>query len=107
MVSQWPVEIDDGGQRAQTPCGFPARIAAAIVIVAALVLVDGSKEMAPESQRTEQDRPSACGADAVARAQRGFPPRFGRSLIAGDGGQNKGHASVAFFSLPSFTANAC
>ena len=63
MVSQWPVEIDDGGQRAQTPCGFPARIAAAIVIVAALVLVDGSKEMAPESQRTEQDRPSACGAD--------------------------------------------
>ena len=85
MISQWPVGIDDGGQRAQTPCGFPARIAAAIVIVAALVLVDGSPQMAPESQRTEQDRPSACGADAVARAQRAFPhrvPSFGR-LLAG------------------------
>jgi len=76
MTSQWPVGIDDGGQRAQTPCGFPARIAAAIVIVAALVLVDGSPQMAPESQRTEQDRPSACGADAVARAQRAPPRQF-------------------------------
>ena len=75
MISQWQVEIDDGRQRAQTPCGFPARIAAAIVIVAALVLVDGSRQMEPESQRTEQDRPSACGADAIARAQRGFPHR--------------------------------
>ena len=75
MVSQWPVDIDDGRQRAQTPCGFPARIAAAIVIVAALVFVDGSQQLAPESQRTEQDRPSACGADAVARAQRALPHR--------------------------------
>ncbi len=70
MTSQWQVEIDDAGQRAQTPRGFPARIAAAIVIVAALVLVDGSPQIAAESERAEQDRPSACGAEAVARAQR-------------------------------------
>jgi len=70
MTSQWQVEIDDAGQCAQTPRGFPARIAAAIVIVAALVLVDASPQMAPESERIEQERPSACGAEAVARAQR-------------------------------------
>ena len=70
MTSQWPVEIDDAEQQAETPHGFPARIAAAIVIVAALMLVDASPPMAPEAERTEQDRPSACGAEAVARAQR-------------------------------------
>ncbi len=70
MTSQWQVEIDDAGQRAETPRGFPARIAAAIVIAAALMLVDASPQMVPDSERTEQDRPSACGAEAVARAQR-------------------------------------
>ena len=70
MTSQWRVEIDNAGQRAQTPRGFPARIAAAIVIVAASVLVDASPQMAPDAERAEQQRPSACGAEAVARAQR-------------------------------------
>ena len=75
MTSQWQLEIDDSGQSAQTRRGCPARIVAAIVTVAALVLVDGSPQMAQESPRTEQDRPSACGADAVARAQRELPRR--------------------------------
>ena len=75
MTSQWQVEIDDAGQPAETPRGFPARIAAAIVIVAALMLLDASPQMAPETERTEQDRPSACGAEAVARAHRELPRR--------------------------------
>ena len=75
MTSQWQVEIDDAGQRAETPRGFPARIAAAIVIVAALMLVDASPQIAPDSEGTEQHRPSACGAEAVARAQRELPRR--------------------------------
>ena len=70
MTSQWQVEIDDDGRVAQMSRGFPARIAAAIVMVAVLVLVDESPQMTPEAERTERDRPSACGADAVARAQR-------------------------------------
>jgi hypothetical protein len=70
MTSQWLVDIDDDGQVAQASRGFPARIAAALVIAVALVLVDGSLQMTPETERVEQDRPSACGADAVARAQR-------------------------------------
>ena len=69
MTSQWQVQNDESGQSAQTPRSFPARIAAAIVIAAALVLIDGSPQMAHDSQRTGHDRPSACGADAVARAQ--------------------------------------
>ncbi len=56
MLSQWQVGIDDAGQRAQTPRGFPARIAAAIVIAAALVLVNASPHIAPGSERCEQDR---------------------------------------------------
>ena len=70
MTSQWQVEIEDAGQVAQTSRGFPARVAAAIVIAAVLVLVDASPQITPEAERAEQDRPSACGADAVARAQR-------------------------------------
>ena len=69
MTAQWQGQNDESGQSAQTPRSFPARIAAAIVIAAALVLIDGSPQMAQESQRTEHDRPSACGAEAVARAQ--------------------------------------
>ena len=75
MTSQWQVEIDDAGQRAETPRGFPERIAAAVVIVAALMLVDASPQIAPDSEGTVQHRPSACGAEAVARAQREFPRR--------------------------------
>ncbi len=75
MTSQWQVEIDDAGQPAEAPRGFPARIAAAIVILAALTFVDATPQMAPgfesvEQPRTEHVTPSACGAEAVARAQR-------------------------------------
>ena len=75
MASQWQIGTDDAGQRAIAPRGFPARIAAAIVIVAALILVDASPQMARESERTQQDGPSACGAEAVARAQRALDSR--------------------------------
>lgn len=76
MTSQWQVEMDESDEHAQASRGFPARIAAAIAIAAALLLVDRSTQMAPESSRIEQDRPSACGADAVARAQREVTPRI-------------------------------
>ena len=75
MTSQWQVEIGDGWRPAETPRGFPARIAAAIVILAALTFVDATPQMARgsgpgEQPRAERSMPSACGAEAVARAQR-------------------------------------
>ena len=75
MASQWQFEINDTEQQTETPRGFPARIAAAIVILAALTLVDATPQMALRSEpaaqpRTERTMPSACGAEAVARAQR-------------------------------------
>ena len=75
MTSQWQVEFDDAGRHTETSRGFPVRPAAAIVILVALTLVDGTPRMAldaefTEQPRTEQRAPSACGAEAVARAQR-------------------------------------
>ncbi len=75
MTSQWQVEFDDAGRQTETSRGFPARPAAAIVILVALTLVDATPRIAldaefTEQPRTEQGTPSACGAEAVARAQR-------------------------------------
>jgi hypothetical protein len=76
MTSQWQPEIDDAGQPTETSRGFPARIAAAIATLAALTFADATPpQMAlgsePAAQpRAERTMPSACGAEAVARAQR-------------------------------------
>jgi hypothetical protein len=75
MTSQWQVEFDDAGRQTGTSPGFPARLAAAIVMLVALTLVDATPRIAldaefTEQPRTEQPAPSACGAEAVARAQR-------------------------------------
>ena len=75
MTSQWQVELDDAGRQTEASRGFPARIAAAIVILVALMFVDATPRLALDSEpsersRTEQSTPSACGAEAVARAQR-------------------------------------
>ena len=74
MTSHWQAEFDEGRQT-ETSRGFPARLAAAIVILATLTFVDAMPQMAPRSEqaeppRTERAMPSACGAEAVARAQR-------------------------------------
>ncbi len=78
MTSQWQVrwqsDIDRAGRPAEVSRGFPARIAAAIFILAALTFADATPQMAldaaVEQRRTERPMPSACGAEAVARAQR-------------------------------------
>ena len=75
MTSQWQVELDDARRQTETSRGFPARPAAAIVILVALTLVDTTPRVALDAEftgqpRTEQHAPSACGAEAVARAQR-------------------------------------
>lgn len=75
MTSQWPYEGDDDAVReTETPLGFPTRVAAAIVILVALTFLDATPRLAIDAvnaqPRTEQFVPSACGADAVARAQR-------------------------------------
>ena len=75
MTSQWQLEIDDAGRQTETSRGFPAHVAAAIAILAALTFADVTPQMAlgPEPAalpRTERTMPSACGAEAVARAQR-------------------------------------
>jgi len=75
MTSQWQVELDDAGRQTATSRGFPARLAAAIAILAVLALVDTTPHLAldaefTEQRSTEQRAPSACGAEAVARAQR-------------------------------------
>ena len=76
MTSQWQFgRIDDTEQQTATSRGFPARIAAAIAILAALTFVDATPQVALRSEsaaqpRTERPMPSACGAEAVARAQR-------------------------------------
>ena len=75
MTSQWQLEIDDTEQPTETSRGFPARIAAAIAILAALTFVDATPQLilgpsAMEQPLAERTMPSACGAEAVARAQR-------------------------------------
>ena len=70
MTSQWQVELDDAGRQTATSRGFPARLAAAIAILAVLALVDATPHLALDAEFTEQRAPSACGAEAVARAQR-------------------------------------
>ena len=75
MTSQGQIEIGDAGRPAETSRGFPARIAAAVVILAALTFMDATPQMASGSEpieppRSERTMPSACGAEAVARAQR-------------------------------------
>jgi uncharacterized membrane protein YdfJ with MMPL/SSD domain len=75
MTLQWQVELDSAGRQTETSHRFPARPAAAIAILVALTLADATPRMAldaefTEQPRTEQRMPSACGAEAVARAQR-------------------------------------
>ncbi len=75
MTSRWPLEIDDAERQTETSRGLPARISAAIAIFAALTFVDATPQITLGSGTTEQPRaertmPSACGAEAVARAQR-------------------------------------
>ncbi len=75
MTSQWPHESNDDAVRAtETPLGFPTRVAAGIVTLVALTFLDATPRLAIDpvdaQPRTEQFVPSACGADAVARAQR-------------------------------------
>jgi hypothetical protein len=75
MTSQWQVELDDAGRQTETSRGLPARPAAALLILVALTFVDATPRMALDAEfieqpRTEQRAPSACGAEAVARAQR-------------------------------------
>ncbi len=76
MTSDWQYEANDAAQRATGAShGFPTRIAAAIVILVALVFMDTAPRSAfdagfGEQPRPEQRAPAACGAEAVARAQR-------------------------------------
>jgi len=75
MTSQWQVELDDAGRQTETSRGLPARPAAALLILVALTFIDATPRMALDAEfieqpRTEQRAPSACGAEAVARAQR-------------------------------------
>jgi hypothetical protein len=75
MTSQWQLKIDDTEHPTETSHGFPARIAAAIAILAALTFVDATPQLIlgpspTEQPRSERTMPSACGAEAVARAQR-------------------------------------
>ena len=70
MTSLWQFEIDDTEQQTTT-----SRSAAAIAILAALTFVDATPQVAMRSepslqQRVERPMPSACGAEAVERAQR-------------------------------------
>jgi hypothetical protein len=74
MTSQWQLKIDDTGRPTETSRGL-GRIASAIAVLVALTFVDATPQMVLGSSLTEQPRadramPSACGAEAVARAQR-------------------------------------
>lgn len=75
MISQWLYRIDDEAGRAiETSHGFPTRMAAAIVILAAAAFADTTPLMPMDAgfvqrARGEQQAPSACGAEAVARAR--------------------------------------
>ncbi len=117
MTSQWQLTTDDTGQQAETSRGFPARIAAAIGILAALTFVDATPQMASRSEpaaqpRTERPMPSACGAEAVARAQRkvlGIATEPDRLRLKAHR-KDKGHARVAFVACGeanALTSNAC
>jgi len=75
MVSQYQLEIDGEGRQTEASCGYAARIAAAIAILAAVTFVDATPQMSLGSAtsdhgRAERTMPSACGAEAVARARR-------------------------------------
>ena len=75
MTSQWQVELDDVGRQTETSRGLPARPAAALLSLVAWTFIDSTPRIAldagfTEQPRTEQRAPSACGAEAVARAQR-------------------------------------
>jgi hypothetical protein len=75
MASQWQLEIDNEGRQTEASCGLAARIAAAIAILAAVTFLDATPQMSlgsggSEHRRVDRPMPSACGAEAVARAQR-------------------------------------
>ena len=75
MTSQWQLETDGEGRQTEASCGFAARIAAAIAILAAVTFANVFPQMSLDSapsahERAERIEPSACGAEAVARAQR-------------------------------------
>ena len=73
MTLQGQYEHDHGLGR-ESSHGFPTRAAAALVILVALSLIEATPgtalEPAIKQSRYEQSAPSACGAEAVARAQR-------------------------------------
>jgi hypothetical protein len=74
MTSQWQLNTDDTGRPTETSRGLE-RIASAIAILAALTFVDATPQLVlgsrpSEPLRAERAMPSACGAEAVARAQR-------------------------------------
>jgi len=74
MASQGQIEIENKGRQTEASCGLAARIAAAIAILAAVTFVDATPQMSSASPvsegRAARPMPSACGAEAVARAQR-------------------------------------
>ena len=70
MTSQWQVELDDAGRQTEASRGLPARPVAALLILVALTFIDATPHLALDAEFTEQRAPSACGAEAVARAQR-------------------------------------
>jgi uncharacterized membrane protein YdfJ with MMPL/SSD domain len=75
MTSQWQVELDEAGRQTETSRGLPARPVAALLILVALTFMDATPHLALDAEftgqpGTEQRAPSACGAEAVARAQR-------------------------------------
>ena len=72
MTLQGQYEHDHGRESTH---GFPTRAAAALVILVALSLIEATPGTALEPAaikhpRYEQSAPSACGAEAIARAQR-------------------------------------
>ncbi len=104
MTSQWQLEIDDEGRQTEASCGFAARIAAAIAILAAVTFVDATPQMSLGSAPPEH---GACRANQCHRHAepkqwhersakcleyvRPTRPNTREAL-----GKTKGHACVAF-----------
>ena len=119
MTSQWQVEIDDAGRPTETSRGFPARIAAAIVILAALIVcgcdtADGARL---RTRRTVAYRANhavgvrrGSGGSRTARSARHPSAQPSRVSHKAASGKDKGHACVAFVLVPKtdrLTSDAC
>lgn len=75
MTSHGQYAVEDAGHATGTSPAVPTRLALALLITATLALVDTMPRLTSERSldsiiRSQQYVPSACGADAVARAQR-------------------------------------